>query len=202
MYFSYSSLGKIVSFYGKKTNYFTCFVFFVVLPYSFARKRISFQTWTNSQEPKPLFFAPWSRSRSKKNTRSQSRVAWEKIRSRSRSWCCLKKKSGAGAAKIYLKSKNISCGFLKYAWCIFKATRVRVYKLCIKTTYQMLKHIPITLNQLNKRKKQNVWTIALYHQSMNLSRLFCEFKIPWSLITQQEFFGKKFLPGFWRPGKF
>ena len=34
---------------------------------------------------------------------------------------------------------------LKYAWCIFKATQVRVYKLSIKTTNQMLKHITITL---------------------------------------------------------
>ena len=34
----------------------------------------------------------------------------------------------------------ISCGFFKYAWCIFKATQVIVY---IKL--QMLKHITITL---------------------------------------------------------
>ena len=32
-------------------------------------------------------------------------------------------------------------------------------------------------------------------------RLVCETKIPRSLITQQELFGKWFLPGFWRPGK-
>ena len=31
-------------------------------------------------------------------------------------------------------------------------------------------------------------------------RLICETKIPRSLITQQELFGKRFLPGFWRPG--
>jgi len=33
----------------------------------------------------------------------------------------------------------LSCGFLKYAWCIFIATQVRVYKLCIKTTYHNIK---------------------------------------------------------------
>ena len=32
-------------------------------------------------------------------------------------------------------------------------------------------------------------------------RLFCESKIPRSLIIQQEFFVKWFLPGFLRPGK-
>ena len=58
---------------------------------------------------------------------------------------------------------HISCGILKYA------TQVRVYKLCIKTTYE---------------------------------RLFCESKIPRSLITQQDFFGKWLLPGFWKPCKF
>ena len=42
---------------------------------------------TNSQEPKPLVFAPWSRSRMKRNTMSRSRLG---------------KKSEAGAAnKIY-----------------------------------------------------------------------------------------------------
>ena len=29
-------------------------------------------------------------------------------------------------------------------------------------TYQMLKHITITLKLLTKRRKQNEWTIALY----------------------------------------
>jgi len=45
--------------------------------------------------------------------------------------------------KPFLILFHISCGFLKYAWCIFKATQVSVYKLCMKTTYQMLKHITI-----------------------------------------------------------
>ena len=47
--------------------------------------------------------------------------------------------------KPFLILFHISYGFLKYALCMFKATKVRVYKLCIKTTSQMLKHITITL---------------------------------------------------------
>ena len=80
--------------------------------------------------------------------------------------------------KPFLISFHISCGFLKYA-CIFKATQVIVYKLCIKTTYQL----PCT--PINKCAH----------------RLLCESKIPRTLITQQEFSGKWFLPGSWRPGK-
>ena len=48
---------------------------------------------TNRKEPEPVFLAPWSRSRSKKNIRSQSRFGKnqepepdeKKVRSRSRS---------------------------------------------------------------------------------------------------------------------
>ena len=40
--------------------------------------------------------------------------------------------------KPFINKSHTSCGFLKYAWCIFKATPVRI-------TYQMLKHITITL---------------------------------------------------------
>ena len=40
--------------------------------------------------------------------------------------------------KLFLDKSQISCGFLKYAWCIFKATPV-------ETSYQMLKHITISL---------------------------------------------------------
>ena len=47
--------------------------------------------------------------------------------------------------KPFLILFHLSCRFLTYAWCIFKATQVRVNRLCIKTTYQMLKHITITL---------------------------------------------------------
>ena len=80
LYFSYSFLGKILSFMVKKDNYFTCFIFFcsftllvcgekTILPRSRSRSRV--------------FLAPCSRSRSKKNTKTGA--AWEK-------------KSGAGAA--------------------------------------------------------------------------------------------------------
>ena len=40
--------------------------------------------------------------------------------------------------KLFLDKSQISCGFLKYAWCIFKATPV-------ETSYQILKHITISL---------------------------------------------------------
>ena len=33
LYVCYSSLGKIVNFYGQINNYFTCSIFFAVLPY-------------------------------------------------------------------------------------------------------------------------------------------------------------------------
>ena len=39
--------------------------------------------------------------------------------------------------KPFLILFHISCRFFKYAWCIFKATQVRVYK-CIKTTYKFV----------------------------------------------------------------
>ena len=63
--------------------------------------------------------------------------------------------------KPFFNPSHISCGFFKYAWCIFKATEVFTKYVCIKTTYQMLKHITITLKLLNKRRKQNVCIIAL-----------------------------------------
>ena len=40
--------------------------------------------------------------------------------------------------KPFLDQSQISCGFLKYALCIFK-------QLQLETSYQMLKHITISL---------------------------------------------------------
>ena len=82
LYFSYSFLGKILSFVVKNENYFTCFIFFfTVLPYQFAEKRLFCQGAGAGRSR--VLLAPWSRSRSKKNTRSRSRLG-KKIRSRSR----------------------------------------------------------------------------------------------------------------------
>ena len=92
MYFSYSSLGKILSFMVKKQLfYFFCsFTLLVcgeknILPRSRSR----------------VFLAPWSRSRWKKKYQEpEPEPLWKKIRSRSR----VKKKSGAGAAKKFAGS--------------------------------------------------------------------------------------------------
>ena len=81
LYFSYSSLGKILSFMVKKKIILLVLYFFAVLPYKFAGKRIFCQGAGAGRSR--VFLAPWSRSRSIKNTRSRSR---------------LRKKSGAGAA--------------------------------------------------------------------------------------------------------
>ena len=43
--------------------------------------------------------------------------------------------------KPFLDKSQISCGFLKYAWCIFKATPVRNNLPNVKTYYH---HIKIT----------------------------------------------------------
>ena len=43
--------------------------------------------------------------------------------------------------KLFLDKSQISCGFLKYPWCIFKATPVRNSLPNIKTYYL---HIEIT----------------------------------------------------------
>ena len=42
---------------------------------------------------------------------------------------------------------------------------------------------------IKEKRKQSVWTIAFCPNEF-AHRLFCESKIPRSLITQQEFFGK------------
>ena len=68
----------------KKTIILLVLYFFAGLPYQFAGKRIFCQGAGAGQSR--VFLAPWSRSRSKKNTRSRSRLG---------------KKSGAGAAKKF-----------------------------------------------------------------------------------------------------
>ena len=63
-------------------------------------------------------------------------------------------------------------------------------QLQLETSYQMLKHITILLKKLTKRRKK------MYAQSpctlINefAHRLFCETKIPRSVIPQYEFFEK------------
>ena len=41
--------------------------------------------------------------------------------------------------KPFIKKSYISCGFLKYAWCIFKATPVRNNFPNVKTYYHYFK---------------------------------------------------------------
>ena len=41
--------------------------------------------------------------------------------------------------KPFLDKSQISCGFLKYAWCIFQATPVRNILLNAKTYYHFIK---------------------------------------------------------------
>jgi len=83
LYIFYSSLGKIVSFYGKIQTiilpvYISCSFTLVVC----GGKNIS-SNLINSQEPEPHVLAPWSRSLGKK---LGAGAAW-------------KKKSRTGAAK-------------------------------------------------------------------------------------------------------
>ena len=78
--------------------------------------------------------------------------------------------------KPFINKSHISCGFLKHAWCIFKATLVRNNILPL--------HQNNLLKEENKMYGQSPCTLIneFFH------RLFCETKIPRSLITQQEFF--------------
>ena len=41
--------------------------------------------------------------------------------------------------KLFLDKSQIFCGFLKYAWCIFKATPVRNILPNVKTYYHFIK---------------------------------------------------------------
>ena len=67
-----------------------------------------------------------------------------------------------------------------------------------KTAYQMLKTYYYNTKVAYKKKHTDVCTIALYLMDEFVQSLFYELM---SLIAQQKILGKRFLPGFWRPGK-
>ena len=59
LYFIYSSLGKIVSFYGYKDNHFTFLLFyFCSFTLIVCGEKNILPNLTNSQEPEPGFFGP------------------------------------------------------------------------------------------------------------------------------------------------
>ena len=94
LYFSYSFLGKILSFMVEKDNYFTCFIFFLKFYLTSLRGEDYFAKepdpvgagcfWPLDPEPEPL-----------EKKYQEPEPLRKKIRSRGRSR--LKKKSGAGA---------------------------------------------------------------------------------------------------------
>jgi hypothetical protein len=65
----------------------------------------------------------------------------------------------------------------------------------------MLKLITITINNLLKEENKMYGKSHCTPINEFVYRLFCETKIPRSLINRQEFFGKGFLPGFWETCK-
>ena len=73
LYFSYSSLGKILSFMVKKNNYFISFIFFLGRFTLLVCGEKNILSRSRRRSRSRVLLAPWSRSRSKRNTRSRSR---------------------------------------------------------------------------------------------------------------------------------